>query len=201
MGFSGIVACRGRVAKVDRQSMVKLWDGTMGRSHTLTVEADERIVTDKTYVGESICVEGVCLTVTSMDAQKRTFTVDVAGHTLDITTFGDEARGVKEGSPVNLELALPPSQGNSGHEVQVRCGVCVGNCVHLCAQYIPARVIALVIALRFAIHTCTGDRIGDRLALCQRACAYCAHKCTQFPTQTHTPGTRRLHCCHRRKGV
>jgi len=83
----------------------------------LTVEADERIVTEKTYVGESICVEGVCLTVTSVDSKERTFTVDVAGHTLDITAFGDE-RGVKEGSSVNLELALPASKGNSGHEVQ-----------------------------------------------------------------------------------
>ena len=63
-------------------------------------------------------MEGVCLTVTSVDAKKRVFTVDVAGHTLDITTLGDEERGVKEGSSVNLELALPASQGNSGHEVQ-----------------------------------------------------------------------------------
>ena len=48
MGFSGIVASRGRVVKVDRQSAVKLWDGSTGRSHTLTVHADEGIITEKT---------------------------------------------------------------------------------------------------------------------------------------------------------
>jgi len=65
MGFSGIVAGRGRVVKVDRQSSVKLWDGSTGRSHTLTVEADERIVTEKTvYILKStlgIFIASTCI--------------------------------------------------------------------------------------------------------------------------------------------
>lgn len=62
-------------------------------------------------MGESIAVNGVCLTV--VDMGEHWFTVDMTTETLNRTSF----RQVKEGSRVNLERALTPSKKMSGHFV------------------------------------------------------------------------------------
>lgn len=61
--------------------------------------------------GESICVNGVCLTCTS---DIGLFTFDVISQTLACTTFGD----LKVGDPVNLETCVKPASLMSGHIVQ-----------------------------------------------------------------------------------
>ena len=61
--------------------------------------------------GDSICVNGVCLTVT--DCSGNQFTVDVSVETLDCTTFNE----FKDGSKVNLEKALHLSDRLHGHLV------------------------------------------------------------------------------------
>ena len=62
-------------------------------------------------VGDSICVQGCCLTATSLldDA----FTADVSRETLSLTTLGDLAVG----SPVNLEPSLKAGDALGGHLV------------------------------------------------------------------------------------
>jgi len=62
-------------------------------------------------MGESIAVNGVCLTV--VDMGEYWFAVDMTTETLDRTSF----KQVKEGSRVNLERALTPSKKMSGHFV------------------------------------------------------------------------------------
>ena len=62
-------------------------------------------------VGDSIAVNGVCLTVTSFTDDG--FWVDVSGETLARTTFGEMAVGRK----VNLEQALTPATRLGGHLV------------------------------------------------------------------------------------
>jgi len=62
-------------------------------------------------MGESIAVNGVCLTV--VDMGKHWFSVDMTTETLSRTSF----KQVKEGSRVNLERALTPSKKMSGHFV------------------------------------------------------------------------------------
>ena len=62
-------------------------------------------------MGESIAVNGVCLTV--VDMGEHWFAVDMTTETLDRTSF----KQVKEGSRVNLERALTPSKKMSGHFV------------------------------------------------------------------------------------
>ncbi|CAD7923913.1 unnamed protein product [Amoebophrya sp. A120] len=114
MGFTGIVQDMGTVSKLERAKEVKLWDGSIGNSCTFTIKASDKIISDKTYVGESICVEGVCLTVVSFDLPKKSFQVQAAGHTLDVTMLGD----LVENSPVNLEKACTVGQDISGHDVQ-----------------------------------------------------------------------------------
>jgi riboflavin synthase len=62
--------------------------------------------------GDSICVSGVCLTVT--DADPGTLSFDVIAETLAKTTLGE----LGEGDGVNLEPAVLPNQPMSGHFLQ-----------------------------------------------------------------------------------
>src|SRR5690349_4482235 len=59
--------------------------------------------------GDSICVQGVCLTVTSVSA--RGFTADVSSATLSVTV------GLDREGPVNLEKALAVGERLGGHLV------------------------------------------------------------------------------------
>lgn len=62
-------------------------------------------------IGDSIAVDGVCLTVT--DLSQGTFSMDVSGETLARSTLG----GLRQGAEVNLERALRLSDRLGGHLV------------------------------------------------------------------------------------
>ena len=81
-----------------------------GAEPSLTVAAG--IVLEGTRLGDSISVNGACLTVTALDA--NTFTVGLMPETLRRTNLGE----VKSGDPVNLERALTLSGRLGGHFVQ-----------------------------------------------------------------------------------
>ena len=66
-----------------------------------------------TYIGASISVSGVCLTVTAFDSSVLEF--GVAPETIRRTNFGKFEKGK---SRVNLERATPVNGRNSGHYVQ-----------------------------------------------------------------------------------
>ncbi|ACX96690.1 riboflavin synthase [Halothiobacillus neapolitanus] len=76
----------------------------------LTIDAG-KLDMNKIALGDSIAVNGVCLTVTAFDA--HSFTVDCSRETLKFTTLGH----LKPGSPVNLETALTLSTPLGGHLV------------------------------------------------------------------------------------
>ena len=63
-------------------------------------------------IGESVAVNGCCLTVTQRDEASAAF--DLLQQTLNVTNLGD----LKEGGLVNLERALRPDARLSGHLVQ-----------------------------------------------------------------------------------
>lgn len=69
------------------------------------------VVMDDLGVGDSISVNGACLTVVSRD--NREFTVDVSTETLSVTSLGQ----VSAGAPVNLERAMKIHQRIGGHLV------------------------------------------------------------------------------------
>lgn len=69
-------------------------------------------VTQEAAAGDSIAVDGVCLTV--VDNASGTFTADVMRETLDRSRLGSYAPG----SRVNLERALAAGQRMGGHIVQ-----------------------------------------------------------------------------------
>jgi riboflavin synthase len=62
-------------------------------------------------LGDSVCVQGCCLTVTELIG--RAFAADVSRETLSLTTLGDLAVG----SPVNLEPSLRAGDALGGHLV------------------------------------------------------------------------------------
>ena len=97
--FTGIVEETGKVRQV-------LLTGSSGR---ISLEADT--VLEGTHLGDSIAVNGVCLTVTSMD--KRSFTADVMAETMRRSNLGQ----LKGGDLVNLERAMPAEGRFGGHIV------------------------------------------------------------------------------------
>ena len=66
---------------------------------------------DAVEMGESIAVNGVCLTVVGFDG--ASFSADVSTETLSLTTLG----GLAEGAQLNLERALQPTDRMGGHMV------------------------------------------------------------------------------------
>jgi riboflavin synthase len=98
--FTGIVEELGQV--VARQPR--------GAGAVLTVRGP--LVTSDARGGDSIAVNGVCVTV--VDLGQHTFTVEVMKETLDRSTLG----GLSAGDPVNLERAVTAATRLGGHLVQ-----------------------------------------------------------------------------------
>ena len=98
--FTGIIEELGRVREVEKR----------GEDARIVVEA--RTVTDGSRNGDSIAVNGVCLT--ALDVKPDSFAADVSKETLFRSTLGN----LKEGSPVNLERAVTPTTRLGGHIVQ-----------------------------------------------------------------------------------
>jgi len=98
--FTGIVEEVGRVASLECRT---------GGWH-LAVRS--KIVSEGTRLGDSICVNGVCLTVTALQDDQLTF--GLAPETLQRTNLGD----LKPGDGVNLERSLPANGRFGGHFVQ-----------------------------------------------------------------------------------
>ena len=98
--FTGIVEELGRVVRLE----------TAEDCARLTVEAPT--VTQDASLGDSISVNGCCLTVAAVHGS--TFTADLMAETLTRTTLGSRAPG----DPVNLERALRATDRLGGHIVQ-----------------------------------------------------------------------------------
>ena len=98
--FTGIVEELGRVVRLE----------TVEDCARLTVEAPT--VTQDASLGDSISVNGCCLTVAAVHGS--TFTADLMAETLTRTTLGSQAPG----DPVNLERALRATDRLGGHIVQ-----------------------------------------------------------------------------------
>lgn len=98
--FTGIVQDVGRV--VSRE--------TRGGDVRLVIAFD-RLEPSGISIGDSICVQGCCLT--AVELHDRTFAADVSNESLSLTTLGD----LTPGSPVNLEPSLKAGDPLGGHLV------------------------------------------------------------------------------------
>jgi riboflavin synthase len=98
--FTGIIEELGKIAGVDHGE-----NGARIKISATVVTADSRD-------GDSIAVNGVCLT--ALDVNKDSFSADVSPETLARSTLG----ALAPGSPVNLERAVTPQTRLGGHIVQ-----------------------------------------------------------------------------------
>ena len=112
--FTGIVEDLGEVEAVDQQ----------GDFAVIYVRSS--VVTSDARIGDSICVSGVCLTVTGLIGENgpadgapdgtppRGFTADVMGETLRHSSL----KSLSPGTPVNLERSVRLEDRLGGHLVQ-----------------------------------------------------------------------------------
>jgi len=99
--FTGIIEEIGKVTSIRRQG---------SQAMQLTIGAKK--VLEKVQLGDSIAVNGVCLTVTRYEPGQW-FEVDVMPETMKSTNLGQ----LQPGSPVNLERAMTPESRFGGHFV------------------------------------------------------------------------------------
>ena len=97
--FTGIVEEVGRVSSIKNST----------NSAILTIEAEK--VLEESKIGDSISVNGVCLTVT--DISSKSFSADIMHESLKRSSLGE----LKKGSRVNLERALKLRTRLGGHIV------------------------------------------------------------------------------------
>ena len=98
--FTGLIAELGVVTAIEKGES----------SAVFTIDAPQLI--SEINLGDSVAVNGVCLTATSISG--TSFTADVMVQTLSLTSLSQ----IAEGSPVNLELAAQLNARMGGHMVQ-----------------------------------------------------------------------------------
>ncbi len=97
--FTGIIEEVGTVVSISKGA----------KSSRLALKGD--VIFEDMHIGDSIAVNGVCLTVTEMN--ERTFTADVMAETLRRSSLGS----LKTGSKVNMERAMAANGRFGGHIV------------------------------------------------------------------------------------
>ena len=98
--FTGIVEELGNISKIKKTDT--------GKKFTITAKS----IMDDLKVGDSVSVNGVCLTVTTYD--ESSFNLDLVKETLKKSNLGD----LKKGNSVNLERAITLSTRLGGHILQ-----------------------------------------------------------------------------------
>src|SRR6476661_10916114 len=98
--FTGIIEELGRVRSIEQ------------RGENAHIVIDAQMVCQGTNHGDSIAVNGVCLT--ALDIHDNSFAADVSRETLLRSTLGN----LKPGTPVNLERSVTPATRLGGHIVQ-----------------------------------------------------------------------------------
>jgi riboflavin synthase len=98
--FTGLIQAVGQVAAIERQES------------SARLEISSKEIAAQIAQGDSVSINGTCLTVVSFDESK--FAVDVMVQTLNLTSTGS----LEVGSAVNLELATRTADRLGGHIVQ-----------------------------------------------------------------------------------
>lgn len=102
--FTGIITGVGRIAAVHDLG------SSLQHGKRLAIEAPPGYL-DDVGLGDSIALNGACMTVTTLSPAQHTFTVDVSAESLDKTT------GLDTAGPINLEKALRAHDRLGGHIV------------------------------------------------------------------------------------
>jgi riboflavin synthase len=158
--FTGIIEEKGKVVRAERQ----------GKGLRLSLEVPVGLT--EISLGDSINVNGACLTV--VEKKGQALTVDVSSETLERTTFGD----LQEGEGVNLERALRMMDRLGGHIVTGHIdgvGIVVekrreGDFIlirikapHPVMKYVVRKGSIAIDGISLTVNECQGDEIGMTL--------------------------------------
>ena len=102
--FTGIITGVGRIVAIDALG------SSLDHGKRLTLEAPSGYL-DDVGLGDSIALNGACMTVTTLTLPSRQFTIDISAESLARTA------GLTQMGPVNLEKALRASDRLGGHIV------------------------------------------------------------------------------------
>ena len=102
--FTGIITGVGRIVAIHPLG------SSLAHGKRLTIETPANYL-DDVALGDSIALNGACMTVTTLDPAARQFTVDVSAESLARTC------GLDETGPINLEKALRAHDRLGGHIV------------------------------------------------------------------------------------
>jgi riboflavin synthase len=102
--FTGIITGLGRITNVKALGA----NATHGKQLHISTPAG---FLDDVQLGDSIAINGACMTVTAFNAERNSFTVDISAESLDKTA------GLSEPGAVNLEKALRAHDRLGGHMV------------------------------------------------------------------------------------
>ena len=98
--FTGIIQAKGNIKEI-----------RISNKGAVFVLNSNSLELSDVSIGDSIAVNGVCLTITQLD--KNSFSADVSQETLNCTTFSQ----LRKGQNINLEKSLRLDQGIDGHLV------------------------------------------------------------------------------------
>jgi len=107
--FTGIVEIKGKVLSINKNDETQ----SGGNGFSMVIGECQSILGD-CHLGDSIAVNGTCLTVTEYSEKRDNFKVNIAPETIRKTNLGL----LKEGSYVNLERAMSTENRFGGHLVQ-----------------------------------------------------------------------------------
>ena len=102
--FTGIISGLGRITDV------RALGADAAHGNQLTIETPRGYL-DDVQLGDSIALNGACMTVTTLDAPAQRFTIDISAESLHKTA------GLAAPGPVNLEKALRTLDRLGGHLV------------------------------------------------------------------------------------
>jgi riboflavin synthase len=175
--FTGIITGVGRIVAVH----------ALGSSSThgkrLSIETPPGYL-DDVGLGDSIALNGACMTATQLDPAQHRFTVEVSAESLDKTA------GLTDTGAINLEKALRPNDRLGGHLVSGHVDG-IGQVTHFAqvGESWELRVLAPTTLARYLAYkgsitingvSLTVNRIADQAAGCEMSMNLIPH------TVTHT---------------
>jgi riboflavin synthase len=185
--FTGIISGLGRITDVRTLGA----DPSHGRQ--LTIAAPGGYLAD-VQLGDSIALNGACMTVTGIDPAASRFTIDISAESLDKTA------GLAEPGPVNLEKAMRAHDRLGGHLVSGHVDG-IGTVVHFApvGESWELRIEAPPELARFVAYkgsitvngvSLTVNRVHDTAAGCELSINLIPHTLENTTLGTLTPAAR-----------
>ena len=185
--FTGIITGVGRIVAVH----------ALGSSSThgkrLSIETPAGYL-DDVSLGDSIALNGACMTATQLDPAESRFTVEVSAESLDKTA------GLTETGPINLEKALRANDRLGGHLVSGHVDG-IGQVTHFAqvGESWELRVLAPSTLARYLAYkgsitingvSLTVNRIADQAAGCEMSMNLIPHTVTHTALGSLRAGSR-----------